>query len=167
MAKKSVPKAAPKSKPLKGKKWSELKPGTQKKYKAAGVTPAKFNAWRRPDVRAKAKREGKQRWEVIGLPSPNKVSGKSTPGQIKQLREEIYARFENAFGDRPKFRPEGVRHFISKLHLARIDSPQKGEQFKPQSVARLQRWLAMSDEELMHEAKYPAGGNSNDYIQYH
>lgn len=111
MAKKSVPKTASKSKPLKGKKWSELKPGTQKKYKAAGVTPAKFNAWRRPEVRAKAKREGKQRWEVIGLPSKHKVSGQSSESAFAQAVRA----FREAYQDRPKYREAGVRQYLRDL----------------------------------------------------
>lgn len=95
-------------KKLRGPAWSELKPDTKRKYKAAGVTPAKFNAWRDPAVRAKAKKAGVERWQYLGLASKHKISG-------ADMLAKAYANFERTFGSRPKFRPAGVREYLAGL----------------------------------------------------
>ena len=78
-----------------GKRWSELKPATQKKYRAQGVTPQKYNAWRDPRTRANAKKKGVQRWEFLGLTKPTAVSGLSRESARARAREQMRA----AFGD--------------------------------------------------------------------
>lgn len=112
MARKKISsRAKQNTKNLRGPAWSELKPDTKRKYKAAGVTPAKFNAWRDPAVRKKAKAQGVARWQYLGLRGKNQISGASAESDLASA----YSAFVAAFGDRPKFRPSGVREYLRTL----------------------------------------------------
>lgn len=99
-----------------GKLWSELKPGTQRKYKAAGVTPQKFNAWRNPKTRANAAKKGLKRWQFLGLESPTKISGLSKESARARARENMRA----TFGDRPKYNDNGVAKYLDGAALERL-----------------------------------------------
>jgi hypothetical protein len=98
------------------KKWSDLRPGTKAKYRRAGVTPAKFNAWNKKtpaqkrEYAAKAKAAGKAgtaREQFLGL-RPNQISG-ADPMTLAARQLTL------AFGDRPKFRAAGVREYLRQL----------------------------------------------------
>jgi len=123
MAKRKSTTSAPKSNRPRGKKWSELKPGTKKKYKAAGVTPAKYNAWRNPKTQANAKKKGQTREQFLGL-RPNQISGASKESFKAQARKNM----ERVFGAQPRFNPEGVRKFIAEVEPERWQAIAKGSE---------------------------------------
>lgn len=133
------------------KKWSDLRPRTKRRYKAAGVTPAKFNAWykktpaqkRAATAAAKAAGfAGTGRERFLGL-RPHQISGGDpTAAAFKALSA--------AFKDRPRYRPEGVRDYLARVRenegLDRI------KEIAGQSVAEV--WAgtypAVSKEESHH-----------------
>jgi len=98
------------------KKWSELRPGTQRKYRAAGVTPQRYNAWNKKTPAqkkaetAKAKAAGftgTGRERYLGL-RPHQISGADPMAGAERA-------FANAFGDRPKYNAAGVRAYLQGL----------------------------------------------------
>lgn len=145
---------------LSGKAWGELKASTRKRYLKQGVSPQKYNAWRKPSVRAKAKKAGVERWEYLGLPSKYKISGKSR----ESLNAQAYKQIELVFGDLPKFNSRGTHAWlnaISKAHVQALSTATRGEiyerAFKP-------------DPEFADESESERkgdGGISGGYLFYH
>lgn len=111
MAKKKIP-ANPKqaTKKLLGKLWSELKPGTRRKYKAAGVSPQKYNA-------ARSKR-GQARADYLGL-RPHQISGVSTPAKQTAL-QRAFRRIRDVFGTYAKFNPSRVHSWLTEISVAHL-----------------------------------------------
>lgn len=172
MAKKKI---APKGKKVntgkRGPKWSELKPGTQRKYKAAGVTPQKFNAWRDPRVRANAKRKGIERWQYLGLSNPQKISGLSKEAALAQA----YRKIEAVFGDAvhgpkswtpgaPSFSSGGTRKWLHQIDPAHVKKIALG------SERDVYGWAFAYDEDFADEPESTRNGDngiSGGYLFYH
>lgn len=147
-SKKTIPNSDTKRKPLRGKAWSELKPKTKERYKKAGVSPAKYNSWRRPETRAKAKAAGIERWEFLGLPSKHKISGPSTEGEGAKTREEwsaaAFSKMEKTFGDSKRWSDEGARRWLDTPHYPRPEGPIQ----PPQTIERLKKIARASKQQL-------------------
>lgn len=177
MAKKRVPiKGKKVNTGKRGPKWSELKPGTQKKYKASGVTPQRFNAWRHPKVRAKAKAKGIARWQYLGLDNPQKISGLSKEAALAQAYRKIEAVFGDAvfsgktgnwasLNGKPSFSPSGARKFLHDIDPAHVKKIALG------SERDVYGWAFAYDEDFADENEsrneYGAAGNSGGYLFYH
>lgn len=144
MAKRKSNMSGGKSNPPRGKKWSELKPGTQKKYQRAGVTPAKYNAWRNPKTRANAKKKGQTREQFLGL-RPNQISGASKESLKAQARKNM----ERVFGAQPRYKASGVSKFINEIEPERWGAIAKG------SADDLWDWAFNGDPE--HSDDYSKG----------
>lgn len=98
------------------KKWSELRPGTKAKYKRAGVTPAKFNAWNKKTAAQKreltkaakaAGFKGTARERFLGLKA-NQISGSDPMAKAFHAMQEAFAMM-------PKYNPAGVRKYLAQL----------------------------------------------------
>jgi hypothetical protein len=98
------------------KKWSQLRDSTKRKYRAAGVTPQRFNAWTKKTPAAKREEtrkakaagfSGTGRERYLGL-RPHQISG-------ADHMTRAAAAFRAAFGDRPKYNPAGVYAYLREL----------------------------------------------------
>lgn len=132
------------------KKWSELRPDTKRKYRAAGVSPAKYNAWNKKSAAQKraatktardAGFSGTGREYYLGL-RPHQISGASPMSRA-------VAAFKSAFGDRPKFRVAGVREYLARV--------------KEEEGAERLRELAGQSEAELWAGVYPAVGKEESH----
>lgn len=136
MAKSKLPaKSKKKANAPRGKLWRELKPGTQRKYKAAGVTPQKYNA-------ARTKR-GQVRADYLGLPR-FKISGPPTPAYHSYMARAI-KNITEVFGDAPKFKPHRLRGWLEDITPSRI------KKLAEASKGEIYRWAFNPDEEYSNE----------------
>lgn len=135
------------------KKWSALRPDTKRKYKAAGVTPQRFNAWgkKTPAQKREATKKAKAagfagtgREAFLGL-KPHQISG-ADPMQL------AFKRLEETFGDRRKFNPAGVRSYL------RAQKEEEGPEFIKE--------LASQSKAEIEAYRYP-GGKENETHHYH
>lgn len=140
MARKKLPASGKqvnkKSASARGKKWSELKPGTQRKYKAAGVSPQRYNASRAY--------KGAAREQFLGL-KPNQISGLSA----ESARARAFESVRRVFGDATysgrkgkwaslngtsSFNASGTRKFLRDLDKPYLQALAKA------SDAKIYRW---------------------------
>lgn len=146
-----------------GKLWSELKPNTKRKYKAAGVTPSKYNA-------ARSKR-GEERRLYLGL-RPHQISGASTPGGRGDDRTAIdwvYDAIERVFGDatykgKPSFNAVRTRRWLGKI------SPAHVRLMYGKSDAKIYTWAFDPNTRFEDEdasTRNGAAGHSGGYLFYH
>ena len=134
MARRTVPKKSKQvNNAVRGKLWSELKPGTKRKYKAAGVSPQKYNAAR--------KLRGETRRTYLGL-RPHQISGPSTQGSV----ERAYKRIRDVFGGSSTFEKfTSVRAWLKTLEKSHVRKIAEG------TDAQIYSWAFNHDEEFSSE----------------
>lgn len=142
-----------------GKAWSELKPRTKQRYKLAGVTPQKYNAWRKPSVQKKWKASGKTREQYLGL-RPNQISGPSTSGNLGRAMANI----TRVFGDAFRFNARNTRRWLREIsdeHVAKLAQADDDD---------IQRWADEYDDDFSDEVESTrngSAGHSGGYLFYH